>query len=84
MRHLWTAVIMPEHHTLGDGLPKRSQGGADALADGFQRFAPGPWRGRMDTHTRGRGMIHGNQDRSLPVLVRGGRRHIGSPSVSTC
>src|SRR5215211_2195907 len=66
MRHLLTAMIMPEHQAPGDLRPTCSKGGTDPLTDGLQRCKPGSLLGRMDTHTLRRIMIHCDKDRHLP------------------
>src|SRR5215475_11123045 len=58
MRHILTAMIMPEEQALGEVLPKRPERGADSLADRLQRFKPRALLGRMNTHTLRRAMIH--------------------------
>jgi hypothetical protein len=63
MRHLWTAMLMPEDQALGDVLPKRPKGCTYPLADGLQGFQPGSLLGRVDAHTLRRGMIHRDQAR---------------------
>src|SRR5262249_1808664 len=72
-------MIMPEHQTLRDVLPKCPKGGADPLAERLQRFKPGPLLGRMDADTLRRVMIDRDKDGHLPVLLRVGCRHIRPP-----
>ena len=52
LRHLWTAMIMPEDQAMGDVLPTHPKMGAAPLADGLQGFTPGAMHGRMEAHTR--------------------------------
>src|SRR4029450_6887889 len=79
MRHILTAMVMPEGQALGDVLPKRPKGSADSLADGLQSFKPGPLLGGMDAYTLCRAMIDRDKDGNLPVLMRVCRRHIRPP-----
>src|ERR687884_2059251 len=79
MRHILTAMIMPQEQALGDVLPESPEGGANPLANGLQRFKPRALLGCMDTHTLRRVMIHRDKDGHLPVLAGVGRRHIGPP-----
>src|SRR5262245_54278803 len=58
LRHILTAMIMPEDHALGDVLPKRPKGGTAPLADRLQGFKPRPLLGRMDPYALRRVMIH--------------------------
>src|SRR5688572_24457122 len=79
MRHILTAMLMPEDQALGAVLPKHPKMGADPLADGLQGFKPGAMHGRMDAHTLGRTMIHRDKDGHLTLLAGEGGGHIGAP-----
>src|SRR5512145_1510582 len=79
LRHLWTAMSMPEDQALGDVLPKGPTGGADALAEGLQGCKAGALLGGVEAHTRCRIMIHRNKNGHLPRLTRGRRRHSRPP-----
>src|SRR5438309_11343275 len=55
MRHVLTAMIMPEDQALGDVLPTGPKGGADPLAARVQGFKAGPLLGGVHAHTLCRG-----------------------------
>src|SRR5215510_15078373 len=79
MRHILTAMIMPEEQAMGDVLPESPEGSTNSLADGLQRCKPCSLLGRMDTYTLRRVMIHCDKDGHLPVLTGVGRRHVRPP-----
>src|SRR5688500_4996857 len=79
MRHILTAMIMTQCQAMGGVLSKCSKVGVNTLADGLQGFKSSAMQGRMDTHTLGRTMIHGDKDGHLAVLPRESGGHIGPP-----